>query len=346
MSKSCVAVRTVYRRPRARAAPVPLVTIAVPAYNRPAMLAETLDSIAAQTAATEFEVVVCDDGRLSETRALVERYSRSAIRYLPNPEPLGAVGNWNRCLQAARGEWVMVLHEDDTLYPWYLECTLPRLRPGIAALCMRTSRGLVRPGARPPRAGTPVVAYPPRLFLKSSMTPFPGVLLRRDVALRLGGFDEKWGPLADYEFWYRLACAGRIEVIRSVGAFYRVAPGQWTERVWGRMLALAHLLRLRIAREQLPRSPRTGRWLARFFTCGNARSYAARFRARPAILRRCLKLSRGPLAALPSGWVWLALKFASWKAGRKVGWLPHAGRTPQIQQGGRRPDRLVAAHPL
>jgi hypothetical protein len=178
------------------------------------------------------------------------------------------------------------------------------------------------------------------------MTPFPGVLVRRDLALRLGGFDEKWGPLADYEFWYRLACAGRIEVIRSVGAFYRVAPGQWTERVWSRMLGLAHLLRLRIAREQLPDNLRTGRWLARFFTYGNARRYAARFRARPEILRRCLRICRGPLAALPSGWVWQALKIASWIGWPQVDGVANAGRSPQIQQDGRRPDRLIAAHPL
>ena len=76
--------------------------------------------------------------------------------------------------------------------------------------------------------------------------------MRREAALRLGGFsDEKWGPIADYEFWYRLSCAGRVEVVRAVGAFYRVGPTQWTERVWGRMLRLTHLLRLRIAREHL-----------------------------------------------------------------------------------------------
>ncbi len=347
MPKSCVAASTFDRSsvPGLRTRP-PLVTIAIPAYNRPALLAETLNSIAEQTVGTGLEVIVCDDGRLRETRTVVERFTRGAIRYLPNPEPLGAVGNWNRCLRAASGEWVMVLHEDDALYPWYLECTLPHLRPDIAAVCMQTSRGLVRPPAGRPRRGPSAAPYPPKYFLKSSMTPFPGVLMRRDMALRLGGFDEKWGPLADYEFWYRQDCSGRVEVIRSVGAFYRVAPGQWTERVWGRMLALAHLLRLRIAREQLPNNPRTGRWLARFFTSGNARCYAARFRGRPAILRRCLNICRGPLALLPSGWVWLALKFASWKGWQQVEWVPDAGRAPQIQQSGRRPDRLATAHPV
>jgi glycosyltransferase involved in cell wall biosynthesis len=298
------------------------------------MLAEALASIAAQTAQVPVEVIVCDDGRLLETRTVVERFSRKMFSYSPNPVTLGAVGNWNRCLSVARGQWVMVLHEDDTLYPWYLECVLPYLRPGSAAVCMMTSRGPVPPKARCPRGYPHAAAYPPRYFLKSSMTPFPGVLIRRDVALRLGGFDERWGPLADYDFWYRLACAGRVEVVRAVGAFYRVAPGQWTERIWGRMLGLTHLLRLRIAREQFPEHPRAGRWLARFFTYGNARRYAMRFGARPEILRRCLHLCRGPVAALPNGWVWQALKFASRGERRHLGFETDAGRTAQIQQSG------------
>jgi glycosyltransferase involved in cell wall biosynthesis len=312
----------------------PLITIAIPAYNRPALLAETLESIAAQSARVPLEVIVCDDGRMGETRELVARFPSEVFNYSPNPVTLGAVANWNHCLRTARGKWVMVLHEDDALYPWYFECVLPYLRSEAVAVCMKTSRGPVRPTTRSPKGAPAVIAYPPRYFLKSSMTPFPGVLIRRDLALRLGGFDPKWGPLADYEFWYRLACVGRIEVVRAVGAFYRVAPGQWTERIWGRMLGLAHLLRLKIAREQFPNSPKAARWLARFFTYGNARCYAARFPARPEILRRCLHLCQGPLAALPNGWVWQALKFASRKGWPHEDAVTHAGRAPQIQQSG------------
>jgi GT2 family glycosyltransferase len=330
------------QRPARPRVPAPLITIAVPAYNRPDMLAETLASIAAQTARVSVEVIVCDDGRMRETRAVVERYRHAGYRYHRNPVTLGAVANWNQCLRLALGKYVMVLHEDDSLYSWYLESVLPRLEDGAAAVCMRTSRGLVPPAVRCPEAGAAATAYPPRYFLKSSMSPFPGVLFRRDVALRLGGFDERWGPIADYEFWYRLGCAGRIEVIGAVGAFYRVAPGQWTERIWGRMLRLTHLLRLRIAREQFPEHPRASRWMARFFTYRNARCYRARFGRGTEILRRCLGLGRVPLSSVPSGWVWGALKFATGAEGRHLRFEPDAGRTPQIQQGGGRPDRLAA----
>jgi hypothetical protein len=74
------------------------------------------------------------------------------------------------------------------------------------------------------------------------------------------------------------------------------------------MLRRMHLLRLRIAREQLPTRPRLGRWLARFFTARAAGSYAQRFSEKPAGLARALRFQRIPGHALPSGWVWQAIK--------------------------------------
>jgi glycosyltransferase involved in cell wall biosynthesis len=333
-------MRRAARHPRPHAE-TPLVTIAIPAYNRPEMLAEALASIAQQTVKIPMEVIVCDDGRLEETRAMVAGYSREDYIYVANSETIGAVANWNKCLALARGEFVMVLHEDDALYPWCLESILPQLRGDVAAVCMKTSRGAVQP-AIPRPAPAASEEYRPEFFLKSAMTPFPGVLMRREVALRLGGFDEKWGPIADYEFWYRLACEGRVEVVRAVGAFYRVGPTQWTERVWGRMLRLTHLLRLRIAREQFPAKPRAARWMARFFTIRNARCYGERFGDGAAVVRRCIGMGRMALAGAPAGWVWQALKFASGIKGRHPRPLEDAGRTPQIQQGSGRPDRVAA----
>ncbi len=294
-------------------ATVPLVTFGIPAFNRPGLLAETLASIAAQVTSAHYEVIVCDDGAQPETAAIVARFRADRFFYHRNVPTLGAIGNWNEVMRRARAPWVMVLHEDDTLYPWYLATVLPRLRDDLAAVCTRTVSGEVPPDLPTPAAPADAKrrTYVPRYFLKSSMTPFPGVLVRRELALRLGGFPERAGPIADYGFWYRLACAGRIEVIREVAVFYRVSDDQWTASVWPMMIRQMHLLRLRIAREQFPKSPRWGRWLARFFTYRNALSYAARFPERPASLQRACRLGRICGARLPSGWVWAALQLSS-----------------------------------
>lgn len=292
------------------ALPTPLITFGIPAYSRPHLLTETLASIAAQTAVVDYEVVVCDDGSLPETAATVARFPAERFFYHRNAPSLGPVRNWNECLRRARGQWVMILHEDDTLYPWYLATVLPRLHDSVSAVCTKVISGPTPPALPAPgsTSASAALGYPPLYFLKSSMTPFPGVLFSRELALRLGGFSERAGPLADYEFWYRLACAGPVHVVRSIGAFYRVADGQWTASAWPVMLRQTHLLRLRIAREQLHHSPRLGRWLARFFTYRNALSYQRRFPEKPLSLLRTLRFQKIALSWLPSGWVWQALK--------------------------------------
>ena len=73
------------------------------------------------------------------------------------------------------------------------------------------------------------------------------------------------------------------------------------------MLRKVHLLRLRIARDQI-RSPRLGRWLARFFTYRTALAYARRFPEKPAGLARALRFRKILFSRLPSGWVWRCLK--------------------------------------
>jgi hypothetical protein len=142
------------------------------------------------------------------------------------------------------------------------------------------------------------------------MTPFPGVVFSRDLALKLGGFDRRESGIADYAFWYALARAGHIETIPVTAAFYRISDEQWTREAWPAMLRRAHLLRLRIAREEFSDHPKLGLWLARFYTARMARSYAQRFNEKPGSLARALKFRQIPLAWLPSGWVWRFLQLS------------------------------------
>ncbi|HEY1791696.1 MAG TPA: glycosyltransferase family 2 protein [Opitutaceae bacterium] len=331
------------RAPRAAPRPgTPVVSVVIPAFNRPGLLAQALASIAAQTTHLPVEVIVSDDMGLEATRDVVARYGDRGYLYTRNPEPRGAVANWNRCLRLATSDYVTLLHEDDALYPWFLETALPHLGDGAAAVCTRTTRGPVMPVIQQPRPRARVDQYRPGYFLKSSMTPFPGVVMRREVALGLGGFDEAWGPIADYEFWYRLACSGEVRIVHADAAFYRVAPNQWTERVWPRMLRLTHLLRLRIAREQFPEWPGAALWAARLFTLRNTRSYAERFGSAAPVVGRCRRLSRMPLSSFPSGWLWGALKFASLPEGRYCRLAPNARPAAQIQQGGGGSDFVAA----
>lgn len=97
---------------------LPLVTIAVPTVGRLDYLKEAVGSTLAQDEA-RVEVVVGDDGGPPELRAWCEaEAARDArLRYQRNARRLGLAGNWNALADAARGEFITIIGDDDRLLP-------------------------------------------------------------------------------------------------------------------------------------------------------------------------------------------------------------------------------------
>lgn len=97
-------------------------TIAIPAYKR-TFLKECIDSILAQTY-RDFELVIVNDASPEDLESVVECYKDSRIRYYVNETNCGAlnvVDNWNKCLDYALGEYLILMGDDDKLLPYCLE---------------------------------------------------------------------------------------------------------------------------------------------------------------------------------------------------------------------------------
>jgi glycosyltransferase involved in cell wall biosynthesis len=102
---------------------MPFVTVAIPTYRRLPMLRRAVESVLAQTF-TDWEMVVSDDETPpGETWNFLEALADldTRVRPIMNGSPHGASSNHNTALQAARGEWIKILHDDDVLKPNCLE---------------------------------------------------------------------------------------------------------------------------------------------------------------------------------------------------------------------------------
>jgi glycosyltransferase involved in cell wall biosynthesis len=100
---------------------LPLVTVAVPTVGRLDYLKEAVGSVLAQEY-PRVEVLVGDDGGPAELRAWCEaRAARdSRVRYQRNARRLGLAGNWNALADAARGEFITIIGDDDRLLPEFV----------------------------------------------------------------------------------------------------------------------------------------------------------------------------------------------------------------------------------
>jgi glycosyltransferase involved in cell wall biosynthesis len=92
----------------------PAVSVLIPTYDRPRFLAEAIASVLAQDD-PDLEVLVGDDGAVGA--AVVAAADDPRVRYQRNEPRLGMAGNWQRLLDAAHGELLLLLMDDDRLAP-------------------------------------------------------------------------------------------------------------------------------------------------------------------------------------------------------------------------------------
>lgn len=124
----------------------PLLTIAIPTWQRASFLALTLAQLHREVtllssglSLDQIEIVVSDNGSTDNTLAVVESVQSLgfALRYVRNAENMGSDANIAQCFNLAQGQYVMILGDDDLLVDgalsWLLQ-TLMRRTWGVVCL--------------------------------------------------------------------------------------------------------------------------------------------------------------------------------------------------------------------
>ena len=199
----------------------PMVTVAIPTYRGAKYICAAIESVLRQSFA-DFELVVIDDNSPDDTRTVVEGFSDPRLTYLRNTDNLGPQGNWNRCLEVARGKYFKLLPHDDLLQPHCLERQVGVLEAdhehhialAFSARDVVGPRGnvLMRrgyPGAKDgPIASQDVFRACVRRG--TNLIGEPGaVLFRKALADKVGVFDGTNPYVIDLDYWFRLLAHGQ-----------------------------------------------------------------------------------------------------------------------------------------
>lgn len=205
---------------------MPLFSVVIPAYNRVALIAQTLDSVL-QQAYRDFEVLVVDDGSTDGTQEAVGRYG-DAVRLLSqtNQGP-GAARNFG--MRHAAGEYLAFLDSDDVWFPWTLAtyaAIIHQSRPALIAgrLAHFTDANELQSIEQAPLEADSYADY----LTASRRGLYCGsgqLVVRRDLALQAGGFAEDRVNSEDHDFVLRLGTApGYVDVRAPVLIGYRTHP--------------------------------------------------------------------------------------------------------------------------
>jgi glycosyltransferase involved in cell wall biosynthesis len=119
----------------------PRVSIGLPVYNGERFLADTLESLLAQTF-EDFELILADNASTDATADICRRYAAldSRVRYVRNRSNIGVYRNCNSVFKHSRGEYFKLACADDLCEPMLLARCVQVLNadPTVVATYPRT----------------------------------------------------------------------------------------------------------------------------------------------------------------------------------------------------------------
>src|SRR5262245_13986684 len=95
-------------------------SVIIPTRERAATLRHALRTCLDQDF-DDYEVIVSDNDSSPPTRAAVEEVASARVRYVRTPGPLAMSSNWDFAVSHARGEYVVLIGDDDGLLPHALK---------------------------------------------------------------------------------------------------------------------------------------------------------------------------------------------------------------------------------
>jgi abequosyltransferase len=98
----------------------PLISVCIPAFNRPEFMGDLLDTIVSQDF-SDFEIIVCEDNSPKTLKVeqvvnrYIEMYKHIKIRFIRNKKTLGYDGNFRKLIDVSNGEYCVYMGDDDLM---------------------------------------------------------------------------------------------------------------------------------------------------------------------------------------------------------------------------------------
>lgn len=190
------------------------VAVIIPCYRDANTLARALDSVRAQTHGVN-EVIVVNDAS-PETAAIEQVLTNyPEVIYKKNQTNIGLAATRNVGVDLSTSDIVSFLDADDQLHPQKIELQLALCAGEVAVTCgvRRVSTACECAMISRFKGGdieTKTVKKA-RFLFRNSLTG-AALMIRRDIFLRMGGYDSSLRSCEDFDLWLRLI-SSRIKVI-------------------------------------------------------------------------------------------------------------------------------------
>ncbi|MDT0646263.1 glycosyltransferase [Zunongwangia sp. F260] len=217
------------------------ISICIPTYHRPDLLVQALESCFAQTF-PPIEILIGDDSKNDETEDTIDNLKQNfkkpiAIRYFHHKPSLGQAANVNYLIRHAKGDKLVLLHDDDLLMPQASEKLLQgfinkKIKAVFGKHYLMDENGNVNVSSTEESNQTYCKnsyyeEYPLSTFESGLLQQFPNncYMIDRHLAQELEySVESEVGDAVDFDFGFRLGLTGhQIKYIDEYVSKYRIS---------------------------------------------------------------------------------------------------------------------------
>ncbi|AFY52976.1 Tfp pilus assembly protein PilF [Rivularia sp. PCC 7116] len=196
--------------------PRPFWTVVIPIYKRNDYILECLANVLLQwQGQADMEILVIDNAGTSPLHELIDSLAGGIVDYYRNSENIGSTNNMNVGISLSRGEWVHVLHDDDSVCPGFyahLQESLHNCPDSVGAAC--TGFEYVNENGKSACLGEISSGSPQNKGILQNwlsrigvcgLVMTPSLVIRRTTHERLGGYSCEIPNINDWELHKRIA---------------------------------------------------------------------------------------------------------------------------------------------
>ncbi|WP_246163247.1 glycosyltransferase [Brasilonema sennae] len=217
----------------------PFWSVMIPTYNCANYLAQTLESVLSQDLGSEhMQIEVIDDcSTKDDPEAVVREIGKGRVSFYRQPQNVGAIRNFNTCIQRSVGQFVHILHGDDFVAPNFYSSyeSLIQSHPDVTliispAIFVNEKNEQIRIEPLLSNIDGVVVDFL-KIEAVRNVIQTPAAVVPRKVYEQIGGFYEPRFHTADWEMWFRAGLYGKVVTLDRQVAYYRIHSGSDTSRL-------------------------------------------------------------------------------------------------------------------
>ena len=201
----------------------PDISVILPVFNCEQFIKTAIDSILFQTY-QDFELIILNDGSTDATEKIIHSFDDERIKNYKSRN-YGIVYQLNKGIYLAQGEFIARMDADDISHPDRFKKQIEYLSVHKEIVAVGTNYYMINEDTKIINKKQAPPSQTECGFMAPLNSPIlhPTLMIKKEVLQKIGGYDEKYNLIEDYELFNRLISNGyKLANVNEFLFYYRI----------------------------------------------------------------------------------------------------------------------------